>query len=267
MSVIELTADQRALETRRGTVKAARNYSVAGIETRAADDAPHIVNFYGHASVTGYGYEMFGGPKEGGWIEFVDPGAFKRTIAAKDEVVFLINHTGMAHARTTSETMTLREDATGLEVKAKLDTRQGPVNDLVIAMERGDMTEMSFAFRIMDQVWLNAEGEEVPWWDMSGIERHIREVSMAKGDVSSVTYGASDATSSSLRSYTDAVRSTWQTHDDLDEGDVRAAIDYLTNLLPTEQRHEAPVDPAAVPMHPSAAKVAAIADGILSSAR
>jgi phage head maturation protease len=74
------------------------------------------------------------------------------------------------------------------------------VNDLAIAMERGDINEMSFAYRIVKESWLTEDGDEVPWWDMSGIYRHIKEVSMNKGDVSAVNYGANPYTDAALRS-------------------------------------------------------------------
>jgi hypothetical protein len=49
------------------------------------------------------------------------------------------------------------------------------------------------------QKWLNADGDEVPWWDLDGIERHITEYSLANGDVSVVNFGANPYTDASLR--------------------------------------------------------------------
>ncbi len=223
-----------AIEAKRGLVRTERSYTVEGIQVRGpAADGDHFAEFYGHASVTGKGYDMYGGPDKGGWNETVDKGAFKRTLDASPDVPFLVNHTGMTLARTTAGNLHLREDATGLEVKApKLDTRVSIVNDLVLLMEAGNINEMSFAFRVRKQVWLDADGEEVPWWDMSGVDRHLVELDIHKGDVSVVNYGANPYTDAKLRSLDDAMRELTADADSLDETDLRSAIAHLESLLP-----------------------------------
>lgn len=198
-----MTPDRAELEPLRGLGAAQRDYAVTGIEIRAGKADSTMVDFYGHASVTGKGYEMYGGPEKGGWVEFVDKGSFKKTLSEKPDVAFLVNHGGLTLARTKAGTLKLREDDIGLEVKAELDTRVSIVNDITLLMEAGNLDEMSFAFRVVKQAWLNADGEEVPWWDMSGIERHIREVSIQKGDVSIVNYGANPYTDATLRELDD----------------------------------------------------------------
>lgn len=195
--------DRAALEPLRGLGHADRNYTVSGIEVRAAGDSSTIVDFYGHASVTGKGYEMYGGPDKGGWTEYVEPGAFTKTLKEKPDVAFLVNHGGMSLARTKAGNLQLAEDKIGLEVRAQLDTRVSVVNDMVLLMDSGVLDEMSFAFRIVKQVWRNADGEEVPWWDLSGINRHITEVSLNKGDVSVVNYGANPFTDAAMRDIDD----------------------------------------------------------------
>ncbi len=207
MTITEPTLAERArLEQTRGLVPTTRAFAVEDIELRApADDSP-IREFYGHASVTNTPYEMYGGPDKGGWNETVDKGAFKRTLAANPDVPFKINHEGMSLARTVkAQNLQLREDSTGLEVRAQLDTRISIVNDLVLLMDAKVLDEMSFAFRVRKQQWLNADGEEVPWWDMAGIDRHLQELDIHKGDVSVVNYGASPHTDASLRSLVDSL--------------------------------------------------------------
>jgi HK97 family phage prohead protease len=195
--------DRASLEPLRGLGAAQRDYAVSGIELRAATDGSTLVDFYGHASVTNKGYDMYGGPDKGGWTEYVDKGAFKKTLSEKPDVAFLVNHGGLTLARTKAGTLKLREDDVGLEVKAQLDTRVSIVNDVVVLMEAGNLDEMSFAFRVVKQAWLDADGEEVPWWDLAGIERHIREVSIQKGDVSLVNYGANPHTDAAVRDLED----------------------------------------------------------------
>lgn len=232
-------AERAALEAKRGLVRSSRLYAVENVELRA-DTTPDstIVNFYGHASVTGKSYEMYGGPDKGGWTEIVDKGAFKRTLGRKPDVAFLLNHEGLTLARTKAGTLDLREDDTGLEAKARLDTRVSAVNDMVILMEAGNLDEMSFAFRVVDQVWLDRDGEEVPWWDLAGIERHIREVSIDKGDVSVVNYGANPFTDAGVRSLTDVMRELTSEQAATDPDEIRGAIEYLTTLLPPEQHDD-----------------------------
>ncbi len=233
MTITEpIAAERAALAKTRGLGDVQRNYTVSGIELRESTAAPSLKDFYGHASVTGRAYPMYGGPDKGGWDETITPGAFKKTLSEKPDVAFLLNHEGMTLARTKSGTLTLAEDKIGLEVKASLDTRMSIVNDVVLAMQRADLDEMSFAFRVVKDQWLDAEGEEVSWWDLAGIDRHINEISLAHGDVSIVNFGANPFTDAAVRGL-DAFR-------DADPDEVRRAIAHLTGLLP-----EPEVDPAA----------------------
>lgn len=171
----------------------------AHIRAASPDKPDHMRRFTGYACVTGYAYPIYGGPGEGGWNETVERGAFAKTLASNCDVAFLLNHRGMTLARTKSGTLRLAEDTQGLAVDADLDSRNTDVANIALAMERGDLDEMSFAFFVIRERWLTADGDEVPWWDPEGIDRRILEVSMAKGDVSIVNYGANDATSASMR--------------------------------------------------------------------
>lgn len=231
MTTIE-TAPQlvdRALEAKRGlTAETRRDFAVSDLEVRVPDDGSHHASFYGHAAVIAKPYEMYGGPDRGGWNETVDRGAFKRTLNASPDVPFKVNHEGMNLARTTAGNLHLREDAIGLEVTAELDTRVSVVNDLVLLMGAGNINEMSFAFRVKKQTWLDASGEEVPWWDMTGIDRHLQELDIHKGDVSVVNYGANPFTDAQLRSLDETLRAL----PDCDPDELRAAIAYLESRLP-----------------------------------
>lgn len=194
-----LTAEQQALAPTRGLGNVRRQYAVADIEVRAAEDNSGDVSFAGHASVTGRAYPMYGGPDKGGWDETIMTGAFKKTLSEKPDVAFLLNHGGMTLARTKSGTLELAEDTVGLAVKATMDPGISVVNDITLAMQRGDLDEMSFAFRVVKDAWLDAEGEEVAWWDLAGVTRNIKEVSLAHGDVSVVNFGANPFTDAALR--------------------------------------------------------------------
>jgi HK97 family phage prohead protease len=198
------TAPTNNLDERRNIGEALRKFAVSDVEVRAKDDGSSLVDFYGHASVTKVPFEMYGGPDKGGWNEIVDAGAFAKTLDDNADVVFKVNHEGYALARTKNGSLSLAEDKVGLEVKAELDTRISVVNDITLLMQSGVLDEMSMAFRVIRQKWLDAEGEEVPWWDLAGIERHLVEVSLNKGDVSVVNYGANPFTDAGLRSLDDS---------------------------------------------------------------
>lgn len=172
-------------------VREQRGVQVGEFEFRAEGDS---LTLNGYASVFDHGYDVYGGPSKGGWTEFVDRGAFKKTLGEKPDLHLLINHEGMPLARTKSGTLSLSTDSKGLKVSANLDRVDPDVQRLETKMKRGDMDEMSFAFRVMRQEW---NGDET--------ERRLMEVSLDKGDVSVVNFGANPATSAKIRSLSDAL--------------------------------------------------------------
>ncbi|WIM97833.1 HK97 family phage prohead protease [Actinoplanes oblitus] len=165
--------DRRARFSRSFTVRA---------ELRAGDSGSTTLD--GYASVTGSPYSVRDWLGE--YDETIERGAFAKTLREKDDVRLLLNHDGLPLARTSSGTMTLEEDDQGLRVVAELDRRSSLVNDVAVAMERGDLTEMSFAFSATRQEW-----------NEDYTERFIREVKLY--DVSVVTYPANPATTVKLR--------------------------------------------------------------------
>lgn len=162
----------------------ARQFTVQNVEVRkgTTDTAPLTLS--GYACVTDEPYTMR--DMLGDYDEVVRSGAFTKTLKEQDDVRLLLNHEGLPLARTKSGTLTLREDTTGLNVSAELEPRSGQVNDVRLAMERGDLDEMSFAFEVKKQVW-----------SPDYTQRDILEVRL--WDVSVVTYPANPATSASLR--------------------------------------------------------------------
>jgi HK97 family phage prohead protease len=147
----------------------------------------------GYASVFESPYEVYGGPPYG-WTEVVDRKAFDTTLAARADTHLLINHAGMPLARTKSGTLKLAADSTGLHVEAGLDPSDPDVQSLVPKMRRRDMDEMSFGFRVKDDEW-----------NEDYTQRRLLEVSLHKGDVSVVNFGANPATSAQLNSASEAL--------------------------------------------------------------
>jgi HK97 family phage prohead protease len=153
------------------------------VELRAKDNGSggDALTFSGYACITEVGYEM--SDWLGPFTEVVRAGAFTKTLAENADVPFLVNHAGLTLARTKSGTMRLAEDDTGLHTEAELDPASPHVQALRSAMDRGDVDEMSFGFWITRQQWS-------PDFD----QRDILEVSLNKGDVSVVNYGANPNT-------------------------------------------------------------------------
>lgn len=169
-----------SIRAERPTTLQRRAVPFRDVQLRAASAGSELT-FTGYACVTETGYEM--SDWLGPFTEVVRQGAFAKTLNEGADVPFLVNHGGLTLARTKSGTMQLAEDDTGLHVEARLDPASPHVAALRSAMDRGDVDEMSFGFWITRQQWS-------PDFD----QRDILEVSLNKGDVSVVNYGANPAT-------------------------------------------------------------------------
>lgn len=157
-----------------------RSSAFDGAELRSTDGGASLT-FTGYASVFSRSYTV--SDWLGEFSEQVAPGAFRDSLAKGADVPFKINHDGMTLARTKSGTMDLAEDSNGLHVEARLDPANPQVQALRSAMERGDLDEMSFAFRTTADEW----SEDWTHRTVTGADIH-------KGDVSVVNYGANPFT-------------------------------------------------------------------------
>jgi HK97 family phage prohead protease len=206
---------------------------ITDYEVRKSTDGHEFI-VRGYASVFDSVYPVGGGPEAGGFNEQVDRDAFTRTLKANPDVHFLINHEGRSLARTKSGTLKLAVDRVGLNSEARIDRRTRDGQDLEISLERGDLDEMSFAFRTIRHDWSD-----------DGELRTLLEVNLDKGDVSVVNNGANPktrvriATAEALRSLAELELSEVRSMDDpmavLRE--ARARLDaLLTELTPRESR-------------------------------
>lgn len=149
------------------------------VETRDGEK-PRIV---GYAAV-------FDTPSEplGGFREIIRRGAFSRAIREGD-VRALWNHDPRyVLGRTKSGTLFLREDIHGLRVEIDPPDTQW-ARDFMESIRRGDVDQMSFAFRALQDRWLT---------DDSGAVRELLEVDLY--DVSPVTFPAYPTTAVAVRS-------------------------------------------------------------------
>jgi HK97 family phage prohead protease len=106
------------------------------------------MTFTGYASV-------FNSPSEdlGGFIEYVAPGAFKRSLQSRNEVKLLWNHdSGEPLASLRGGTMQLVEDNRGLKVTAQLpNTTRG--RDVAELLRTNVINTMSFGFNVIRDSW------------------------------------------------------------------------------------------------------------------
>lgn len=154
-----------------------RSVAFSNLELRAKDDGTTL---YGYAAV-------FDSPSEPlPWTEFVKRGAFTKTLKDGADVRLLIDHEGVPLARTKSGTLALIEDERGLLVEAELDPSNPDAARVISAMRRGDMNQMSFAFRTIKDSWAQDRST-----------RDLKEVQLY--DVSVVTYPAYEQTVAELR--------------------------------------------------------------------
>lgn len=113
------------------------------------------------------------------------------------DVRFLVNHDTsripLARSRknTKNSTMQLSPDDSGLGIRVTLDTENNSeARALYSAVQRGDITGMSFMFGIDDEEWENLDSDYPT--------RHIRSISTVI-EVSAVTFPAYESTSISAR--------------------------------------------------------------------
>ena len=158
---------------------------VSGLELRT-DEETGLPVLEGYATIYEYRYDIGGGPDNGGFTETIAHGAAAKS-AAEADVRLLANHEGLPLARTKSGTLQLESDDIGLKVRATLDPANPAAAEVRSAMERGDVDQMSFAFKVLRDSW-----------DAGYDNRTISEVKLF--DVSLVTYPANPATVVKLRS-------------------------------------------------------------------
>ncbi|MFG2002302.1 HK97 family phage prohead protease [Spirillospora sp. NPDC048911] len=160
----------------------------ARIELREAGDGG-LLEFVGHASAYEQGYEMW--DYYGPYTEIVSAGAGAESLARADlDVPFVLGHDQLRRmARTTTGTLVLAEDDTGLSVHApQLDPADHDVAYIAPKLRAGLIDEMSFAFRI-----------EAGQWSPDYMEYRITRYDIHRGDVAIVGYGANPATDAALR--------------------------------------------------------------------
>lgn len=140
-----------------------------------------------------------------GWYdEIIDDGALTDTDLR--DVRFLVNHNTdmipLARSRNNNTTSTMQMEVVpgaGMNIRVDLDTENNTDSrSLYSAVERGDISGMSFMFSVDGDTWEDLDTDHPT--------RHIRAISKVF-EVSAVTFPAYEATSISARGLADALES------------------------------------------------------------
>lgn len=132
-----------------------------------------------------------------GWFdEIIEPGALNK--ADLKDVRFLVNHDTrkipLARSRRNNgnSTMKLSPNENGLDIDVSLDTENNSeARALYSAVQRGDISGMSFMFSVDDEEWEDLESDHPT--------RHIRKIGSVV-EVSAVTFPAYESTEINARS-------------------------------------------------------------------
>ena len=144
--------------------KEQRTYELSELRVSRDDKQLRII---GHAAV----FNVLG---DGGWFrEKVAPGAFADSIQV-DDVRALFNHDpNYVLGRNRAGTLKLSEDDRGLKIEIDPPDTQ-VARDLMVSLERGDISQMSFGFEVVKQSWEKASEKNM--LDVRTLERVGRYV-------------------------------------------------------------------------------------------
>lgn len=167
-------------------------------------------NFEVRAEETERGHTLTGMPivfderTDLGWYdEIIDKGALDRTDLR--DVRFLVNHNvdmiPLARSRNNNANSTMQMEVidNGMTIRVDLDTENNmDARSLYSAVERNDISGMSFMFTVDEDSWEDLESDHPT--------RHIRSLGKVF-EVSAVTFPAYEATSIQARGLADALES------------------------------------------------------------
>jgi HK97 family phage prohead protease len=141
--------------------------TVSKIETRVFTNDFEIRETSDGMTLSGYAAVFNSNSEPLPFIERIAPGAFKRSLRAKNDIKLLWNHdSSMVLGSTRAGTLRLSEDDKGLRVEADLPSTSFGL-DAKISIQRGDVTGFSFGFTVPPN------GDT---WNADGTERTLKSV-------------------------------------------------------------------------------------------
>jgi len=160
--------------------------TIGGRELRAEGGV--TPKFAGYAAVFNQLSEDLGGSLFE-LYEQIAPGAFAETIR-RDDIRALFNHdSNLVLGRKQASTLALREDGVGLFMEVTPPDTQW-ARDLAVTIARGDITQMSFAFTVLDEEFRYDREKDI-------VYRTLKKVRLY--EVSPVTFPAYPQTSVGVR--------------------------------------------------------------------
>lgn len=191
------------------------------VEARADADGEMVIE--GHGAVFNEWANI------GGWfLERVAPGAFKVAVKEND-VRLLKNHNpDNILARTANGTLHLEEDKTGLLYRGDLNPLDPYAVSAFEQIKRGDISQSSFAFRVLEEHWEAADDDT----DGDLPKRTILKAELF--DVAPVTYPAYEGTDVGARAAAIAMQGELSTIIGLSD----AARDGLFEAMAAETRED-----------------------------
>lgn len=149
-------------------------------KTRAENDEQIIEGYF---AVFNSNYEIAPGMSES-----IAPGAFKNTLSG--DIRALVNHdTTLVLGRNTARTLELSEDERGLWGHIRINPNDTDATNLYARVERGDVSQCSIGFDILDEETEFRENGEMHWT--------IKEVKLY--EVSCCTFPAYESTNIDAR--------------------------------------------------------------------
>lgn len=177
-------------------------------EIRAESNEEYGHFLTGNPIVYGSQTELYN-PRRGRYQEIIEQGALAETDLR--DVRFLVNHNTdmipLARSRNNNENSTMQmtvDPEQGMFIRVNLDIENNAdARSLYSAVQRGDISGMSFMFTVGEDKW-DLEGE-LP-------VRHVRSIGRVM-EVSAVTFPAYEETSIQTRGLSDALDSAWDSLD------------------------------------------------------
>ena len=138
-------------------------YIVNQFEARTMDGSKAVIS--GYASIFDRSSQVLGG----GFVEQIKRGAFTKTLqergtqTSRDDIKALFNHsTDLVLGSKRAGTLKLSEDTKGLHYEVDLDLDITHHRSAFKMIERGDVTNSSFGFDVIEERWSVSENSDDP---------------------------------------------------------------------------------------------------------
>jgi HK97 family phage prohead protease len=227
----------------------ARSHAVSAMEVRVnqtdykIDETQDGMTFEGYAAIfDSSSHPLPGSMRSATFVERIQPGAFIRSLKARNDIKLLWSHdTAEVLGSTRAGTLKLIEDERGLKVQASLpNTTRG--RDAAELIRRGDVDAMSFGFTVPKG------GDD---WSEDGSERTLREVALHEVSIVSFPAYQDTAGTASVRGLAKVAKRAnvdvdgladallkLENGEQMTEEDTRLLTEVLDSIAPEKQAND-----------------------------